>query len=730
MSETCRRSLFGSVSALALAFVLAAVASIGAQRSSDIRITPLSNPRADMVSGGDVLVRIDTPADATAGSLRVTLNGADITDRFRPDPNGAGLVGLVSGLRLGDNALAVARGGTGAGKTTLRNFPISGPIFAGAHEEPFLCETDKFKLRSGETLGPPLDENCTVKRRVDYLYRSTEGGTMKPLPSPSERPADLGHVTTSTGVEVPYVVRVETGTINRAIYQIAVLQDPVTEKEPDPWTSPKAWNRRLIYTFGGGCMYGWYRQGFTTGGVEDDVMLRQGYAVASSSLNVFGNNCNDLLAAETMMMVKERVVEMLGQPKFTIGWGCSGGSYQNHQIADNYPGLLDGIIPGCSFPDVIVGMIPYLSDSRSFNNYFSSLAGLPWTDDQKKAAIGFVKLGTMVNNDKQYAGRIAVTELCPEVVPEAMRYHPTKNRKGVRCGTFDHTVNVLGRDPSTGFARRPMDNVGVQYGLKALNSGKISKEQFLDLNEKIGGYDNDGNISPKRTTADLLATRVAYRTGRITYAGAGLATIPIIDYRAYADDLEPDGDVHVRYFSYSMRERLLRVNGYADNHVMLTEDRRYGGYSTRSPVLREALSQMDRWLTQLKDDTSNDPQIDKVRRAKPADLVDACWTRDANPQKIVEKATRSGRCEELYPSASFPREVAGGSIATDIVKCQLKPIQAADYQVTFTSDEMTRLRRMFPAGVCDWSKPGVEQQKLAGTWLRFGPTPGLFATTD
>ena len=42
------------------------------------------------------------------------------------------------------------------------------------------------------------------------------------------------------------------------------------------------------------------------------MMLRQGYAVASSSLNVFGNNCNDVLAAETMMMVKERFVEDTG----------------------------------------------------------------------------------------------------------------------------------------------------------------------------------------------------------------------------------------------------------------------------------------------------------------------------------------------------------------------------------------------------------------------------------
>jgi hypothetical protein len=31
----------------------------------------------------------------------------------------------------------------------------------------------------------------------------------------------------------------------------------------------------------------------------------------------------------------------------------------------------------------------------------------------------------------------------------------------------------------------------------------------------------------------------------------------------------------------------------------------------------------------------------------------------------------------------------------------------------------SRLEQIFDAGVCDWSKPGVEQTRLKGTWLRF-----------
>ena len=93
----------------------------------------------------------------------------------------------------------------------------------------------------------------------------------------------------------------------------------------------------------------------------------------------------------------------------------------------------------------------------------------------------------------------------------------------------------------------------------------------------------------------------------------------------------------------------------------------------------------------------SDAKLAKLRRAKPADLVDACWTRDEHPQKIVEKQLpTSGSCNELYPSNSFPRGVAGSPIANDVIKCQLKPVSASDYKVTFTADEMARLKTDLP----------------------------------
>ena len=47
-------------------------------------------------------------------------------------------------------------------------------------------------------------------------------------------------------------------------------------------------------------------------------MLRQGYGVASASLNVYGNNCNDLVAAETLSMVKEQFLKTYGPVKFKM----------------------------------------------------------------------------------------------------------------------------------------------------------------------------------------------------------------------------------------------------------------------------------------------------------------------------------------------------------------------------------------------------------------------------
>jgi len=179
--------------------------------------------------------------------------------------------------------------------------------------------------------------------------------------------------------------------------------------------------------------------------------------------------------------------------------------------------------------------------------------------------------------------------------------------------------------------------------------------------------------------------------------------------------------VHVRYHSFSIRERLRKANGRTDNHVMFVEDDRHGLYSSQSPVLQKALAEMDQWLDNLSGDQSDDPVIERVVRAKPVTLVDSCWSREQTPMQIEETQVRGGgRCEELYPSAPSPREVAGGPLAADIVKCQLKSVDVNDYAVTFNKADALRLREIFADGVCDWTRSGEGQTGLKGSWLNFG----------
>jgi uncharacterized tannase-like protein DUF6351 len=723
-----RTRRFGLVASLAAAaampFLFGVAPASFAKVTQAFEIRTLST-RPDTVTGGNVLIEVAVPQNVPRQMAIVFANGTNITSTLHWDDATRTLTGLVSGLRLGANEIAAASNGNGNGRPSaslaITNYPITGPVFSGPHETPFKCETITFAFPDGShPLGAPLDADCSVATRVDFFYRSATN-TWRPLQSLTSYPADLVTTTTIEGKSVPFIIRLETGTVNRAIYQTAMLDDPKNNGMPGLFQRSEGWNGRLVFQFGGGCTGGWYRQGSSTGGVTDAVILGMGYAMASSSLNVFGNNCSDLLASETLMMTKERFVETYGVPTYTIGFGCSGGSYQQHQAADNYPGLLDGIIPGCSFPEVNFATVHAITDARLIGNYFLNTAMIPWSDEQKRQVVGFFGLITMTTSTV-YDGalRVSPTGFCPSVLPPSERYNALNNPAGARCDVYDHAVNVFGRDPITHFALRPLDNVGIQYGLAALKRGTISMDQFLDLNEKVGGYDFDGNFKTSRTVADLPAVRAAYRSGRLTNGGGGLRDIPIIDYRAYADD-DPLGNIHLRYHSFSMRERLKKANGDADNQVMLVEDMRYGLYSSTSPLLQFALREMDAWIANIRADDAEIPQHRKIVRDKPADLVEGCNSRAPVPTFIVEKQTRDPNllCEMLYPSAPAPREVAGASVASDIIKCELRPINLGDYPGTPTAAQVSRLQNIFPNGVCDWTVPGVEQRPFAGTWQFF-----------
>ena len=206
-------------------------------------------------------------------------------------------------------------------------------------------------------------------------------------------------------------------------------------------------------------------------------------------------------------------------------------------------------------------------EGRLFERYFDKLAKDKYTDDQITAVTGFPLAATMHNLSRVRAPRFTATESCPAgLAQELARDNAVTNPKGARCDMWDHGVNIWGRDPKTGFARRPLDNVGVQYGLGALNANKITVAQFLEINEKIGGFDIDGNMVAERMVADPAAVRAAYRTGRVNQAQGGMGLVPIIDYRPYYDDL-PGGDVHMRFQQFTTDARLMKANGTTDNRA-------------------------------------------------------------------------------------------------------------------------------------------------------------------
>jgi hypothetical protein len=73
---------------------------------------------------------------------------------------------------------------------------------------------------------------------------------------------------------------------------------------------------------------------------------------------------------------------------------------------------------------------------------------------------------------------------------------------------------------------------------------------------------------------------------------------------------------------------------------------------------------------------------------------------------------------------SSPRQVAGGPLVENILKCQSKPLNATDYApVLFSPAQWARLEAVFPGGVCDWSQPGIGQRPAASP-LDFAEGPG------
>ncbi|MGH2830717.1 MAG: DUF6351 family protein, partial [Actinomycetota bacterium] len=531
-----------------LASLVAALPVIS-QAGPPVRIHVLSN-RADLISGGDALVEIALPPGA--GPATVDDDGRDVTAQFAMRPGGR-FWGLVTGLDAGPNVLTVRLPDASGAHITIANHAIGGPIFSGGQILPWLCTTQTNGLR------PAQDAQCNAPTTYELFYKSsdpTKSG-FQPYPGPpAPAPADVATTTTDRGETVSFIVRRERGTANRGIHDIAVLFDPA---QPwSPWSPQRGWNGKLHYPFGASC--GTVHSQGSPSGVLVESSLAKGFMVANSSLNVLGSNCNTVTSAESTMMLKERIVEQYGPIRYTIGSGCSGGSIGQHMVSNAYPSLIDGIQPTCSYADTWSTGIQ-VADCHLLLHYFNNTSPLLWAAPVQRGAVdGTMSPTSCIAWEALFAPVLDPRNGCG-LGPEE-DYNPQTNPDGCRGTLPDYMISVVGARPEDGFGKLAYDNVGVQYGLTALRSRLILPEQFVDLNEKIGGFDIDINFTPGRREADPGSLRTLYQSGQIN-DGRQLDRVPIIDLRGTSNH-----EIHADYHTYVMRERLDRANGHHDNQII------------------------------------------------------------------------------------------------------------------------------------------------------------------
>lgn len=191
-------------------------------------------------------------------------------------------------------------------------------------------------------------------------------------------------------------------------------------------------------------------------------------------------------------------------------------------------------------------------------------------------------------------------------------------------------------------------------------------------------------------------------------SGKQLAKTAMINLR---NNQPKTGDIHMNWRAWSIRDRIQKANGHHDNHLIWA--------FTNAAYLPDSLDLMDRWLSNIENDTSDLPIEEKVRINKPLEATDLCMIGPG-----IDAGLDSEECPVKYQAS--PRQAAGGPLAENIMKCTLKPLDFddPDYDgITFTDEQKSRLMQAFPNGVCDWTKPGINQVEADG-WTTFVEGPG------
>ncbi len=764
----------GGVLALAVACLLAACggdsSSSNEAPSAGLRVV---SSAPEWVSGGDARVAV-SGSSSLLGEAQLRLNG-EAVDLSRFEMRDGALEGVIDGLEEGDNTLLVRHPDHGTlARLTLTNHPVEGPMFSGPHQYPFVCTTvselGKQPLvdTDGDEGFPVYDDNdqqiglsrdCGIEPYTEYWYRTT-GDQYKPLPEGDSRPADMATTTLMDGREVDFVVRWERGTINRFIYSIAMLAEAGEESGS---LDTSLWNGRLMYRFQGGVGIG-HTQGsmdYNRRALQPDV-LGQGYAIIYSTGTRMSEHYNMQVGGETALMVKERFVEEYGEPLYTVGLGASGGAIQQYVYAQNHPGLIDAAIPVQSYPDMVTQTI-HIGDCELLEHYMdvTDQDNEKWeTTTNRTWLVGLNATDAVPDplyDAKQllgYGGAPGSTE-CVEswrgLTPLTMnpyygqadnqdQMQPPGLMATVNWSHYDDLRNIYGLD-GDGYPNTLFDNVGVQYGLQALMDGNITEEEFLALNEQVGGWKDqkdmvqegfpflyseedvmgdpslfdpwsrrnmtlslDPAVPAPRTEGSLEAMNGAYTSGMVFHGDSG--GIPIIDWRPY---LEHELDMHNVHQSFVVRQRMEDFAGHADNQVIWFTDARPEEDFSHVPL---ALEVIEDWMANIR---ANPDQ--SVADNRPALAQDSCFATDgtliARGDGVWDGALDDapvGACTSEFPIYTTSRIVAGAPTEGDVFKCGLKPVAPALSDGTYgdwepDGDQIARLNAIFPDGVCDYSQP-------------------------
>ena len=649
------------------------------------------------------------------------------------------------------------------------------PLFAGPNTYPFVCDTEESGLGAPladneDGIGTPVaarasggggarrgfSKDCLAATRAWYFYKPVGVRHFQRWQGGEQDVETLA----IAGAAVPFIVRVEMGTINRFIYLIAALKG-ATETIDAP--TGEHWNRRLIYQFYGGVGIG-RRQGRANAKAvldERQVQLAQGYAVVASTGTTTRNHFDIWLAEDTALRVKRQFVALYGEPEHTIGVGASGGAIQQYLLAQNRPGLIDAAIAQSAYPDMITQTIPVF-DCELLEYYFdvTDAANPAWREAERRQwIIGFNAENSYESSGElkriQVASRVVAAmrgEAAPERIGETEcvvgwrgltplvlnpRFVPFEQRvsrkiyKQVRWSYFEDLKRFFGTD-AAGHARIPWDNVGVQYGLQALRQQRISPQQFIRLNALVGSWKPPSEMrrerywlveggesalsefSPwsahnmrtgrhidrpaPRFEGDLGAMAAAYRSGQVFL---GRIDIPVIDVRQY---LERDLDMHHASASFSTRARMIAAQGHARNQAI------WISHKEHDPT-PQAFGAVEAWLG-----ASRALPDHSGFAARPAAATDRCFDRRGRVMFAGEhvwdgewNGREPGACMRAYPMFANPRMVAGESVAGDRFKCALQSVDAAIAGGLYAPVDMRpfleQLEGIFPQGVCDYSRP-------------------------